>query len=1063
MSVTVVKGRSGSGKSRFLMRHIKKLIEDPFKKVLVLVPGQLTFEMEKAILDSCEVKGIFGLEVMSIQRLAYKIIEDTGSCTFMTNAQKAVMCSRAVAVLGHPFRGVAEMPGFEVCFADLVSRLKSYNQTPDSLRDTAGNVHDAALRDKLIDTADVYEQYLKCCGTRLDASDMYAVAADRADGAAFLQGAHVVIDGLDSYAPAVMGLLARVIALSCDTTAAFRSEGRGRDAALFASEKKDMDSFIAAARKSGKSVAIREMTTEEPRHKTEALKFLEANLYAYPTKQYKQPPDGIALFEANSIAHEVDILVSEILAGVKQGRRYRDMAVVAGGAGAYLPPVKAAFSLAGIPYFIDERRALSQSTLFDFVYQAMCAAAGDKIAAESYVASRYAPLTDNERYALMRYAARYAQRGWHYWNPFWRGDDAAEMEALRHRVMMPLFALEAGMQSGSAREQVAAVAAFLSVCGAADKLTAFCSCIDTPDTRAEHAYFSQVYEKITQLLAGLGDVLGEGPVPPQTLCDLFKTGCDATRIAVIPPTTDAVVVVDISVARLKNVDVLFAVGLHDGVWPAKDDGPGILSASERNMLASSGVDIGVFDIAAEKLKTYTALVRPRAHLHLSYNIQSGTPSIIVDRMRRIFTELKPQKPDMVLTTVKGMAADVLGAAAQVLRGRAPDDDLCAACAAFLQQPGWVQKARAMLLRTNAALPLGRDTAAALFGGRRCSATRIETYKRCPYRHFLSHGLRAEPMRDYANDRLDIGTYMHLALDLFAQALLQDDADIKALGDDEITARMDVAAELAAQQHAGGKLLSDERLAIQYAALRRELLDTALRIKKHFVGTDAVIYASEQPFRGYTVGTALGDVEITGKIDRIDTADGYFRVVDYKSSVHPFRISDYACGIALQLPVYIAAAGRLLGTEAQPAGGYYMRIGDVFKDSEKDVDKAARMTGISLNDAQVQTAFNTVMERGALSAVDQAVTKDGTLNGQGKRKFFSAAELDALLRHTDRMIGAAAAGIFGGDTTISPVEGACEYCDYAGVCRISDGYDGNTLRPMEKMDKEQLLEVICDER
>ena len=1061
MGVTVVVGRSGSGKSRFLMGHIAELIKDPYKKVLVLVPGQLTFETERAILDRCKVAGIFGLEVMSIQRLAYKIIEETGRCTFMTNAQKAVVCSRAVAGLGHPFHGVADMPGFEVCVADLVSRLKSYNQTPDSLRDAAGNVRDAALRDKLADTADVYEQYLACGGGRLDAADMYAVAASRADDAGFLHGAHIIIDGLDSYAPAVMTLLRRVMALGNETMAAFRGEGGGSDAALFASEKKDMDRFIAAARESGMPVTIREITNEEPRHKTDALKFLETHLYAYPTQQYMKTPDGIALYEADSIAHEADILVSQILAHARQGWRFRDMAVVGGGIDAYLPAVKAAFSLAGIPYFIDERRALSGSPFFDFVYKAMCAAAGDKVAAESYVTSRYAPLADDERYALMRYAARYAQRGWHYWTPFWRGGDAADMEKLRQRVMAPLFRLEAGMQSGSAGEQIAEVSAFLTEVHAEEKLTAFCACIDTEDTPAQHAYFSQVYGKMTELLAGIEDVLGEKPVPPQTLCDLFKTGCEATRIAVIPPTTDAVMVADVSVARLKSIDVLFAVGVHDGVWPAKDDGPGILSAAERDMLARGGVDIGVFDLAAEKLKTYTALVRPRAHLHLSYNTQSGSPSIIVDRLRRIFPELTPQKPAVVMSTAKSMEPGMLGVAAQALRGRRPDEDVLGACAVFLQQPGWEDKARGMLLRTNAALPIKADTAAALYGGRRCSATRIETYNRCPYRHFLSHGLGAEPPRDYMSDRLDTGTYMHLALDLFAQMLLKDGADIRALGDDEVIARMDEASAQAAQEHAGGKLVSDERFAVQYAALRRELSAAALRIKKHFAGTDAVIHASEQPFSGYVISTALGDVEVTGKIDRIDTADGHFRVVDYKSSAQPFRISDYANGISLQLPVYIAAAQRLLG-DIRPAGGYYMRIGDPFGESEADVDKAARMKGISLNDAQVQAAFSAVMDGGMLLAVDQAVTKAGALNGRGGSKFFSAAELDALLRHTDRMIGHAAAGIFGGDTAICPVDGACAYCDYAGVCMVNDGYDGNIVRPLDKVDKEQLLEVIGDE-
>ncbi len=72
MGVTVVYGRSGSGKSRYLMNHIKTQIADPFARVLVIVPGQLTFETEKRIMHACGTDGIFGLQVMSVQRLAAK-------------------------------------------------------------------------------------------------------------------------------------------------------------------------------------------------------------------------------------------------------------------------------------------------------------------------------------------------------------------------------------------------------------------------------------------------------------------------------------------------------------------------------------------------------------------------------------------------------------------------------------------------------------------------------------------------------------------------------------------------------------------------------------------------------------------------------------------------------------------------------------------------------------------------------------------------------------------------------------------------------------------------------
>ena len=239
MSVTVVTGRSGSGKSRFLMKHIGDLIKDPFAKVFVLVPGQLTFETEKRILSECKVKGILGLEVMSVQRLAFKVIEDTGSVSFISNAQKALYLGRALKEEG-PFG--EDIPDLEDCTASLMSTLKSFNQTPQTLKAAAQKVTDAELSKKLVKTAEIYERYIELTGGRPDASDIYSLAATAAGRAGFLKGAHIVIDGLDSASPAVMSFLTEVMRQARDTVIAFRSGGEG-EGDLFSSEEKDMRRF----------------------------------------------------------------------------------------------------------------------------------------------------------------------------------------------------------------------------------------------------------------------------------------------------------------------------------------------------------------------------------------------------------------------------------------------------------------------------------------------------------------------------------------------------------------------------------------------------------------------------------------------------------------------------------------------------------------------------------------------------------------------------------------------------------------------------------------------------
>jgi ATP-dependent helicase/DNAse subunit B len=1050
MGVTVVSGRSGSGKSRYLRAHIQTLVANPLTKALVIVPGQLTFETEKRIMEACGVEGIFGLQVMSVLRLAAKVVEDTGRCEFVTGAERAMIASKALSMMNHPFHGADSLPDFIRCAGELIARMKSHRQTPKSLRDAAERLRDTELRGKLRDAAELLENYDAICVGRADFADIYTIAAQRAKDAELLRGAHVVVDGLDSASPAVMAFLSRVMAAAADTVAAFRGAGGGGDEALFSSERGDMLRFIEAAEQAGQ--AVTEVRCGSPnRHTGQALPFLEANLYRYPYAQFPGEPDGIALVEAQTMEEEADALCAGILFEVSAGRRFRDIAVAGGRLDSYLPVVKVKFALCGIPFFVDERRPLADNIFFDFLYSALCAAAGDMTAVGAYMLSIFSPLDERQRYEMDAYCRKYGCQGWHMMSGFRRGADAARFEALRARAAAPLKRLTGALAACGAKEAVSAVNRFLSECGVSKKLEALTEALDEAPTRGEYAYFAQVFDRASEALEGIGRVFGDMLMSTQALCGLVKTGFEATKIAVIPPTTDAVALFDISTARLPDIDVLFALGVQDGVWPARDDGPGILSAAERAALEDEGVSLGAYDLSAERLKVYSALVKPKKRLYISYHTQSA-PAVIVDRVKRLFPDIRIQRDALPAPSLTGARAALLGEAAAALRGKPPQGWLPGLLAQQLAIPGWEETARRMLLRDNAALPLGEPLAAALYGAGTLSATRIEDYYRCPFRHFLDYGLRAQAERDYAHDVLDIGTYLHLALDIFARGIIEDDADLAAMAESEAERRMRIAAVEAARQHDYAKLAEDERFARQYALLTEELVSAARRMRAHFEGSRARIYAAERQFSDYAIQTERGEVAVSGKIDRIDTADGYFRVVDYKSSDTAFVPGDAAAGVSLQLPVYIAAARRLLrDTGLKPAGGYYMRIGDEYGESAEDVDKAARMKGITLSDADVLCKFSALLENGEFRAVNQALTKSGRL--AKRRVQVTEEELDALLACVEDRLKSAAEAIWAGDTAISPVTGTskkdvCEYCDYASVCRRSADYAGNAQRVPE---------------
>ena len=80
MSLQFIFGNSGSGKSYTLYRQvIEDSREHPDQKFLVIVPEQFTMQTQKELVSLHPDGGILNIDVLSFQRLAYRVFEETGT------------------------------------------------------------------------------------------------------------------------------------------------------------------------------------------------------------------------------------------------------------------------------------------------------------------------------------------------------------------------------------------------------------------------------------------------------------------------------------------------------------------------------------------------------------------------------------------------------------------------------------------------------------------------------------------------------------------------------------------------------------------------------------------------------------------------------------------------------------------------------------------------------------------------------------------------------------------------------------------------------------------------
>ena len=80
MALQFIFGPSGSGKSHYIYnRIIEESLENPKRQYLILVPEQFTMQTQKELVMLHPRKGIMNIDVLSFERLAFRVLEETGA------------------------------------------------------------------------------------------------------------------------------------------------------------------------------------------------------------------------------------------------------------------------------------------------------------------------------------------------------------------------------------------------------------------------------------------------------------------------------------------------------------------------------------------------------------------------------------------------------------------------------------------------------------------------------------------------------------------------------------------------------------------------------------------------------------------------------------------------------------------------------------------------------------------------------------------------------------------------------------------------------------------------
>ncbi len=163
MALQFILGNSGSGKSSWLYEHVlEQAMQYPDKNFLFLVPEQFTMQTQREFVDRHPAHAILNIDVLSFQRLAYRVFDDLGMMDIVVleeNGKNLVLRNVAMEqadrlqLLGANIRKT----GYISEMKSLISELTQYHISIEDLERVTDTLeHKNALWYKLNDIVTLY-------------------------------------------------------------------------------------------------------------------------------------------------------------------------------------------------------------------------------------------------------------------------------------------------------------------------------------------------------------------------------------------------------------------------------------------------------------------------------------------------------------------------------------------------------------------------------------------------------------------------------------------------------------------------------------------------------------------------------------------------------------------------------------------------------------------------------------------------------------------------------------------------------------------------------------------
>lgn len=1137
MALQFIFGGAGAGKSYYIYNNIiQQSIENPEKQYLILVPEQFTMQTQKELVTMHPRKGICNIDVLSFERLAFRVLTEMGESqrVLLEETGKSMVLRRVaqekkkeLKILGAKM----DKQGYISQMKSMVSELRQYEISTEDLEDILENLASSPeLYYKLQDIKTLYQgffDYLE--GSFITQEEVLDAMGRVAPLSKKLKDSVLVLDGYTGFTPIQIQLLETLLDICQEiyvtvTIAAGEDPYKMRSPhELFYLSKQTVASLLRIAKE--KKISWKEYWIPEGKGTYQGrfadnppMAFLEKNVFRYRKKKYPKPQNAVQIYEAQNPASEMEMTAGQIRRLVRtKGYRYRDFAVITGDMQVYAPAASRAFKRYEIPCFIDEKHSVFLNPFVEYLRAAVDMIV-ENFSYESVFRMLRCGLNDistEEADRLENYVIAMGIRGFSRWQQEWvrsyRGENPEECVQI-DRIRASLvekwqpFYKKMKTPDASVRTYTEALYEYITANKIQEKLKEFTKNFEAEGNLSLVKEYSQIYEIVMNLLDKLVEILGDKKVRIREFKEILEAGLSEAKVGIIPPTSDQVLVGDMERTRLKDIKIVFFVGVNEGKIPKEQQAGKLLSDLNREELKGSLKERGLSlaptakeNLYTQKFYLYLNLTKPSERIYLSYSRLSSSgeamsPSFLVAQIQKLFPDAVREWDVPLFAESRYGALDRLSEEIRKQDRTSPVfEELMSWFTSQKEYRELVNRLIDAAYYVNPQESISKGVAEALYGTELSnSASRLEQFAKCACSHFLSYGLMLRERVRYEFNMADMGTFLHNSLDLFARKVREqgkswidlEDAERDALAENCVTEVVEKSGETI--------LLSSARNAYIINRVKRMVkrsvwaLQNQLKQGEFYPALTEWAFGEKDNIDSLNFDLAAGQkLYLKGRIDRIDVCQDkenhlYVKVIDYKSGTTQLDLIKLYYGLQMQLALYLNAAlelekKRFPDKIVQPAGVFYYNTKDPILNKEdvknqenpqEEILKKLKMDGICSSEPEILQKLdkNLAVGKSVESfAVPVKYTAKGTFSSNSK--VANQKEFAIMMEYVQDKAKKIGREILKGNTSVNPFEwkkeNACEYCPYKEICGFDEKLPGYEYRKLEK-DKSSNLWCLMEE-